>query len=229
MKRDDQQKVGAIIAAGGSSRRMGGIDKMFAPMGGKPVLARVISVFQGCASIEQIVVVLSERSLKQGQQLVAEQGWAKASVCRGGERRQDSVLNGLSQLTHCGWVVIHDGARPLVTIGLIEEGLESVKETGAAIAAVPATDTIKIVDKEMIARQTLPRDSLWLCQTPQVFLYDLLTKAYRKATAEVTDDAQIVELAGGKVKLYMGSHDNIKITAPADLAMAEMLWKRRKV
>jgi 2-C-methyl-D-erythritol 4-phosphate cytidylyltransferase len=80
----------------------------------------------------------------------------------------------------------------------------------------------------MIAAQTLPRDSLWLCQTPQVFLYDALIKAYREATAEVTDDAQIIELSGGKVKLYMGSYDNIKITTPADLAMAEVFLKRRK-
>jgi 2-C-methyl-D-erythritol 4-phosphate cytidylyltransferase len=80
----------------------------------------------------------------------------------------------------------------------------------------------------MIVKQTLERDGLWICQTPQVFLYDVLIKAYREAIAEVTDDAQIVELAGGKVKLYQGSYDNIKITTPADLAVAEMLWKRRK-
>jgi 2-C-methyl-D-erythritol 4-phosphate cytidylyltransferase len=116
----------------------------------------------------------------------------------------------------------------MVTVGLIEDGLAAAEETGAAVAAVPATDTIKTADKDMIARETLPRDSLWLCQTPQVFDYDVLIKAYRKATAEVTDDAQIIELTGGKVKLYMGSYDNIKITTPADLAMAEMLWKRRK-
>jgi 2-C-methyl-D-erythritol 4-phosphate cytidylyltransferase len=117
----------------------------------------------------------------------------------------------------------------MVTIGLIEDGLEAAKETGAAIAAVPATDTIKTADEKMIARETLPRDRLWLCQTPQIFLYGVLIKAYREATAEVTDDAQIVELTGGKVKLYMGSYDNIKITTPADLAIAETLWKRRKV
>jgi len=80
----------------------------------------------------------------------------------------------------------------------------------------------------MVVTQTLPRDNLWLCQTPQVFLYDVLIKAYREAAAEVTDDAQIVELAGGKVKLYQGSYDNIKITTPSDLAIAEILWKRRK-
>ena len=152
-----------------------------------------------------MVVVLNNRNYDEGKELIVEQNWEKeVAVCIGGKRRQDSVVAGLKLLGDCDWVVIQDGARPLVTIGLIEDGLEAVKETGAAVAAVPATDTIKLADKDMIATQTLPRDSLWLCQTPQVFLYDVLIKAYREATAEVTDDAQIIELAGGKVKLYHG-------------------------
>jgi 2-C-methyl-D-erythritol 4-phosphate cytidylyltransferase len=224
----EQEEVGAIIVAAGKSNRMSGTDKIFAPLAGQPVILRVLQPFIDCSSIDRIVVVFNNRNYDEGKDLITEQNWEKdVAVCIGGRRRQDSVLAGLKLLGDCDWVVIHDGARPLVTIGLIEEGIESVKETGAAIAAVPATDTIKIVDKEMIASQTLPRDSLWLCQTPQVFSYDMLTKAYRKANTEVTDDAQIVELAGGKVKLYTGSYDNIKITTPADLAMAEMLWKRR--
>jgi 2-C-methyl-D-erythritol 4-phosphate cytidylyltransferase len=225
----EQEEVGAIIVAAGKSKRMSGTDKIFAPLAGQPVLLRVLQPFIDCPSIDRIVVVLSSRNYDEGKELIVAQNWEKeVAVCIGGKRRQDSVLAGLKLLGDCDLVVIHDGARPLVTVGLIEDGLESAKEAGAAIAAMPAADTIKLADKEMIVRQTLPRDSLWLCQTPQVFLYDLLTKAYREATAEVTDDAQIVELAGGKVKLYMGSYDNIKITTPADLAMAEMLWKRRK-
>ena len=138
------------------------------------------------------------------------------------------MLAGLQLLGDCDLVIVHDGARPLVTISLIEDGIAAAKETGAAVAAMPATDTIKLADKKLITCQTLTRDNLWLCQTPQVFLYDLLIKAYRKTTAEVTDDAQIVELVGGKVKLYLGSYDNIKITTPVDLAMAEILWKGRE-
>ena len=225
----EQEEVGAIIVAAGKSKRMSGTDKIFAPLAGQPVLLRVLQPFIDCPGIDRIVVVLSSRNYDEGKELIVAQNWEKeVAVCIGGRRRQDSVLAGLKLLGDCDWVVIHDGARPLVTVDLIEQGLESAEETGAAVAAMPATDTIKIADKEMIARQTLPRDSLWLCQTPQVFSYDLLTKAYRKATDEVTDDAQIVELTGGKVKLYMGSYDNIKITTTADLAMAEMLWKRRK-
>jgi 2-C-methyl-D-erythritol 4-phosphate cytidylyltransferase len=226
----EQEEVGAIIVAAGKSKRMSGTDKIFASLAGQPVLLRVLQPFIDCPSIDRIVVVLSSRNYDEGKELIVAQNWEKeVAVCIGGKRRQDSVVAGLKLLGDCDWVIVQDGARPLVTEDLIVDGLTEAKETGAAIAAVPAMDTIKIADKEMIARQTLPRDSLWLCQTPQVFLYDLLTKAYREATGEVTDDAQVVELAGGKVKLYMGSYDNIKITTPADLAMAEMLWKRRKV
>jgi 2-C-methyl-D-erythritol 4-phosphate cytidylyltransferase len=225
----EQPEVGAIVVAAGKSQRMSGTDKIFAPLAGQPVLLRVLQPFIDCPGVDRIVVVLNNRNYDEGKALIVEQNWEKeVAVCIGGRRRQDSVLAGLKLLGDCDLVVIQDGARPMVTEDLIEDGLAAAKETGAAIAAVPATDTIKLADKEMIARQTLPRDSLWLCQTPQVFIYDVLIKAYRDATTEVTDDAQIVELAGGKVKLYMGSYDNIKITTPADLAMAEMLWKRRK-
>ena len=230
MVETEQPEVGAIIVAAGKSQRMSGTDKIFAPLAGQPVLLRVLQPFIDCPGVDRIVVVLNNRNYDEGKSLIVEQNWEKeVAVCIGGRRRQDSVLSGLKLLGDCDLVVIQDGARPMVTVGLIEAGLETAKETGAAIAAVPATDTIKTADKEMIAQQTLSRDSLWICQTPQVFICDVLIKAYREATAEVTDDAQIVELAGGKVKLYMGSYDNIKITNPADLAIAETLWKRRKV
>jgi len=225
----DQPEVGAIIVAAGKSRRMSGTDKIFAPLAGQPVLCRALQPFIDSPSIDRIVVVLSNRNYDEGKELIAAQNWEKeVAVCIGGRRRQDSVRAGLNLLGDCDLVIIHDAARPLVTIGLIENGLEAAKETGAAIAAVPAIDTIKTADKKMIVSQTLPRDNLWLCQTPQVFFYDLLIKAYHDVIAEVTDDGQIVELAAGKVKLYPGSYDNIKITTPADLAMAEMLWKRRE-
>jgi 2-C-methyl-D-erythritol 4-phosphate cytidylyltransferase len=226
----EQPEVGAIIVAAGKSQRMSGTDKIFAPLAGQPVLLRVLQPFIDCDSVDRVVVVLNNNNYDEGKELIVGQNWEKeVAVCIGGKRRQDSVLAGLKLLGDCDLVVIQDGARPFVTVGLIEDGLAAAKETGAAVAAVPATDTIKSADKAMIARQTLPRENLWLCQTPQVFLYDVLLKAYRNATTDVTDDAQIVELAGGKVKLYMGSYDNIKITAPVDLAVAETLWKRRKV
>ncbi len=224
---NDRQKVGAIIAAAGSSHRMDGADKVFALLGGEPVLARVADVFQRCNSIGQIVVVLSEQNLERGKQLVIEQGWSKIiDVCVGGRRRQDSVAAGLRRLSNCDWVVIHDGSRPLVTVDLINRGLEAAKETSAAVAAVPVTDTIKLVGDDRIVHQTPPRQNLWAVQTPQVFRTDIITEAYSRANGEVTDDASLVEQLDYRVKIYMGSYDNIKITTPDDLILAEVLWQK---
>ncbi len=227
MKTGKQQKIGTVIVAAGSSRRMGGADKVLALLGGKPILARVVDAFQRCSPIDQIVVVLSEQNLERGKQLVAEQEWSKViDVCVGGRRRQDSVAAGLGRLSDCDWVIIHDGARPLVTVGLINHGLEAAKETGAAVAAVPVTDTIKSAGDDRIVHQTPPRQNLWTVQTPQVFRTDIITEAYSRANGDVTDDASLVEQLGYRVKIYMGSYDNIKITTPSDLALAEVLWRK---
>jgi len=208
---------------------MGGVDKMFALLGGKPALARVIETFQRCQSVDQIVLVISQENLEQCQQLVAEQGWSKVTeICPGGERRQDSVAAGLKQLNQCQWVVIHDGARPLVTADLIDHGLTEASETGAAVAAVPVTDTIKVAGDNRIVRETLPRGNLWTVQTPQVFRFDIIVKAYQQMKGEVTDDAMLVERLNYKVKLYMGAYDNIKITTPDDLFLAEALWQKHE-
>jgi len=208
---------------------MGGVDKMFALLGGKPIIAWVVDTFQRCQSVDQIVVVVSRENLEKCQQLVAEQGWSKvAEVCPGGERRQDSVAAGLSRLSQCHWVVIHDGARPLVTVDLIDRGLETARETGAAIAGVPVTDTIKVAGDDRIVRETPPRGNLWAVQTPQVFRFDIIAKAYQQVKAEVTDDATLVERLGYRVKLYMGAYDNIKVTTPDDLVLAEVLWQKHE-
>lgn len=225
---DNKQKTGAVIVAAGSSERMGGTDKVFAILDGKTVLTRVIEVFQMCDRIDDIVLVLNRQNLEVGKKLVAEEGWSKVKdVCEGGQRRQDSVLNGLICLGECDRVIIHDGARPLVTTELIENGLAAAEETGAAIAAVPVTDTIKMVSDDLIIQGTPPRQSLWAAQTPQVFKYEIITNAYRKLKYEVTDDARAVELTGGRVTIYQSSNDNIKITTPEDLAIAEILLKKR--
>ena len=216
-------KVGAVIAAGGSSQRMGEVDKVFALLGGKPVLARVVDTFQNCKQIDRIVVVVSIENLEKCRELVAGKSQNKIDVVAGGERRQDSVAAGLAKLDGCDWVVIHDGARPLVTPELIEQGLKAAKESGAAIAAVPVKDTIKLAGDNNFILGTPPRHNLWQAQTPQVFRYDLITGAYRNLQAEVTDDASLVERAGYKVKLYPGDDSNIKITTPDDLAFAEVL------
>ena len=225
---NDKQKVGVVIVAAGSSHRMNGADKVFALLSGEPVLTRVVTVFQRCKPIDQIVIVLNESNLERGKQLVIEQGWSKVTdVCAGGRRRQDSVAVGLRRLSNCAWVVIHDGARPLVTVDLINRGLEAAKETGAVVAAVPVADTIKRTGNDRIVRQTPLRQNLWAVQTPQVFSIKIITEAYSRASDDVTDDASLVEQLGSKVKIYMGAYANIKITTPDDLAVAEIFWQKQ--
>ena len=223
-----RQTAGAVIVAAGESQRMGGMDKVFALLGSKTVLARVVEVFHKCNTIEQIIVVLSQQNLPAGEKLIAEQGWSKVSVCPGGERRQDSVLAGISRLSPCDWIIIHDGARPLVTAELIKHGLEAARETGAAVAAVPVTDTIKIARDDGFVQETSPRHKLWAVQTPQVFRFGIITEAYRQIKGEVTDDATLVEQLGHKIKLYMGSYDNIKVTTSGDLTLAEVCMQRMR-
>ena len=223
------QNVGAIIVAAGRGERMGGIDKIFAPLGGTSVLERVASVFDASPYIDHFVIVLNPDNVARGKHLLAGKNLTKlAKVVPGGLRRQDSVEAGLKALPACKWVVIHDGARPLVGAELITRGLEAAQETGAAIAAVPVTDTIKLVDEDGYVKETLDRSRLWAVQTPQVFRFDIIKEAYSKATGDVTDDAALVEALGIRVKLYMGAYDNIKLTTPADLALAEALWRRKE-
>ncbi|MFC2007199.1 2-C-methyl-D-erythritol 4-phosphate cytidylyltransferase [Chloroflexota bacterium] len=222
-----EQKTGVIIVAAGESKRMGGIDKLLARLGGEPLLTRSTRPFQDCRLVDQIVVVLSGENREKCRHLVTGEQWSKVSdICLGGKRRQDSVAAGLERLAGCDRVIIHDGARPLVTMDLIERGLEAAKETGAAVAAVPVTDTIKLAGDDGIVRETLQRQNLRAVQTPQVFRFDIITEAYRQSKVNVTDDASLVELLGIRVKLYMGSYDNIKVTTPDDLALAEVLWEK---
>ncbi len=222
------ERVGAVIAAAGSSQRMAGVDKIFADLDGAPVLAHVVDTFERCLSIDQVVIIVSEQNLQMGARLLADHRWSKVTgVWAGGVRRQDSVVNGVARLTSCDWVVIHDGARPMVTVDLIQRGLEAAAETGAAIAAVPVTDTIKVVGAGMTVEGTPPRHSLWSVQTPQVFRFSLIDQAYHNLAFEVSDDSSAVERLGHKVKIYQGSYDNMKITTPDDLAVAGVLWRKR--
>ena len=221
-------KVGAIIVAAGTSSRMGGVDKVFAQLGQEPLLAKVVTVFQDCHLVDEVVIVLARKSLERGRRLVREHGWHKVvAVCPGGPRRQDSVREGLRRLAGCHWVVIHDGARPCVSADLIERGLIAAQESGAAIAGVPVKDTIKIVSRHGFVQQTLARQCLLAAQTPQVFRYDLIEEAYRQVDVEVTDDATLVEKLGHKVEVYMGSYQNIKVTTPEDLAVAEVFLQKQ--
>ncbi len=225
--KNSTQKASAVIVAAGESQRMEGMDKVFATLGGEPLLLRATRAFQECTLIHQIVVVVGGDKEEKCRHLVAGEEWDKVSdVCLGGRRRQDSVAAGLKRIKNCDWVVVHDGARPLVTVDLIERGLAAARETGAAVAAIPVTDTIKVAGEDRIVRETPPRQNLWAIQTPQVFRMDIIIEAYQRANGDVTDDGSLVEQSGYKVKLYMGSSDNIKVTTPDDLALAEVLWRK---
>ncbi len=218
------EKIGTIVAAAGTGRRMGGADKTFASLAGKPLLAYTVDVFQRCPLIDQIVIVLPKDRLDLGWQLSKRYQWSKVTeICPGGSRRQDSVKEGLQRLADCQWIVIHDGARPCLSQELIEKGLKEARHSGAAVPALPVTDTIKVVSTDSFVVETPLRQRLWSVQTPQVFRYDIINEAYRKVRGDVTDDAALVENLGYKVKVYPGSDTNIKVTKPEDLYLAEAI------
>jgi 2-C-methyl-D-erythritol 4-phosphate cytidylyltransferase len=218
-------KLGVVIVAAGASQRMAGINKIFAPLRGKPLLAWSVDTCQGYSLVQQIVLVLNDKDLARGQKLKEERDWSKVTLCPGGARRQDSVREGLKQMRDCDWVMIHDGARPFLTLDLIEDGLKIVEEIGAAVAAVPVKDTIKLAADGELIGETLRRDRLWAAQTPQIFSLDMITKAYEKLATELTDDAAAVERLGHKVQLYMGDYKNVKVTTAEDLALARIIAK----
>jgi 2-C-methyl-D-erythritol 4-phosphate cytidylyltransferase len=216
--------------AAGASTRMGGVDKTLATLGGVPLIARTVAVFEASPQVGVIVVVVAEQNLSAVREIAGAYGWSKVtSVCVGGYRRQDSVANGLGELPPCDWVLVHDGARPFADDGMISRGLEAAKATGAAIPGVPPKDTVKVVDAGESVRSTLDRNSLRVVQTPQVFRRDLLERAHREVTADVTDDAAMVESLGVAVRVFTGSYRNIKVTTPEDLALAETLLSQGEV
>ena len=222
---DKDSKLGVVIVAGGLSQRMAGINKLFVPLKGRPLLAWSVDACQKHRLVRQVVLVLNDKDLARGWKLQERKGWSKATLCPGGARRQDSVTEGLRRMRDCDWVMIHDGARPFLTPDLIEDGLKVVEEIGAAVAAVPVKETIKLAADDRLVGETLQRDRLWVAQTPQIFGSDLIKKAYENLTAEVTDDAAAVECLGHKVQLYMGDYRNIKVTTSEDLALARIIAK----
>ena len=224
-------KASVIIAAAGSSRRMEGRDKLWTPLAGRITLARTIDVFEASPVIDNIVLVLNPERIDDVTRLCQQESWSKiTSIVEGGMRRQDSVRNGLDSLVTLApttqWVMIHDGARPLVSPGILEVGLKMAQECGAAIAAVPVKDTIKKVEQSWITN-TLDRSQLWAIQTPQVFSFPLIYHAYQTASIqqEFTDDAALLEHLGKRVAIFKGSYRNIKITTQEDLLIAEALIK----
>jgi 2-C-methyl-D-erythritol 4-phosphate cytidylyltransferase len=224
-------KSSVIIAAAGSSRRMEGRDKLWTPLAGRVTLAHTIAVFEAAEIIDSIVLVLHSERLDDATRLCQQEGWSKIiGIVEGGLRRQDSVRSGLDYLAQLvpatQWVMIHDGARPLVTVDMLETGLKTAQKCDAAIAAVPVKDTIKQVEQGQIS-STLERSQLWAIQTPQIFSFPLIHHAYHTVPPEqeFTDDAALLEHLGKRVAIFNGSYKNIKITTHEDILIAEALLK----
>ncbi len=200
-------------------------DKTLADIGGEPLIARTVDVFEQCGAVAAVALVVSERNRDAVAALREAKGWSKTMPpLVGGVRRQDSVRAGLDALPpECDWVLVHDGARPFVTAQMIEEGLAAATVTGAAIAVVPAFDTVKRVGEGGRVVETLDRSELAMVQTPQVFRRDVLERAHAEVPADVTDDAAMVERTGVEVRTFDGARSNIKVTTPEDLLIASAL------
>ncbi|AZR74691.1 2-C-methyl-D-erythritol 4-phosphate cytidylyltransferase [Anoxybacter fermentans] len=227
-------KVSAIIAAAGRGRRMGGKqNKQFLRLGNDMILNLTLQQLDQIEEIKELIVVVGASEVK----FCLEEIFAKGNfqtpyrVIAGGKERQDSVRAGLAVLSHTtDYVLIHDGARPLITKELIKNALKTAKEKGTAVLAVPVKDTIKVVDQEGYVKSTPERATLRAVQTPQIFRKDLICAAYEKAEQTGfygTDDASLVEAMGVPVFLVEGSYENIKITTPEDLLLAEEILRRR--
>jgi 2-C-methyl-D-erythritol 4-phosphate cytidylyltransferase len=243
--------ISVIIPSAGIGLRMGGdVRKPFLCIDGKPILLRTFEKFSGIECVREIIIVVNPDDhsgvVDEWSDRLNEQKGTK--IIPGGKRRQDSVYNGLLQCDDsCDMVLIHDAVRPFVTKEVIESVIQKVEECGAAIAAVPMKATVKQVqssefgvqrkhselqtpDSELVILRTVPRGDLWMAQTPQGFKKHVIMDAFKKLIAtdvEVTDDAEVVERVGCKVAIVKDSDDNIKITTPEDLALAEAIAGRQ--
>ena len=219
------KQCGAVIVAAGTASRMGGIDKVMAELAGEPMIKRTVRTFQECDALSEIVIVTRPELIVPITNLTA--GMEKVTaVVAGGKSRQESVGLGLNALSDkVKLAAIHDGARPLITWQVIDRTVRAANTYGAAAPAIPVKDTIKVVEGRVV-KNTPDRSTLFAVQTPQVFDYDLLRGALKKAEqdgAQVTDDCSAVELMGFSVKIVEGDERNIKVTTPMDLKIAEML------
>lgn len=222
----------AVVVAAGSATRMKGQDKIMAPLGGEPVLARTLRPLEDCALVREIVVVTREDLVVEAAKLCKDYLFTKVTkVVVGGDTRTKSVFAGIRETApDAELIAIHDGARPFVTDEVLREVILRGAECGAAAPAVPVKDTVKRASRGMVV-ETLERDSLYLVQTPQVFEASLIKAALLKAMqdgAAVTDDCSAVERLGVAVALTRGSEENIKITTPADLLFGNAILEGRE-
>lgn len=230
------KKIWAVIPAAGMGKRMGmAVKKQFIRLAGKEILIRTLETVAAVPEIEGILLVVSRDDLDLCQHLIHDYQIEKVKdIIVGGGTRQDSVLNGLSALPKdCDMVVIHDGARPLVTVRQIQETIEAAALYGGALLAVQVKDTIKVVDKKGFVQRTPARKNLWSAQTPQTFRYPDILEGHRHAVVMgdygCTDDSQVVEkYLDLPVRIVEGSNENIKITTPEDISIGEKILEARE-
>lgn len=228
-------KSAAVILAAGKGTRMGGhVHKQYLELQGKPMLYYALNAFES-SSIDDIILVTGPGETEYCQKEIVERyGFTKVrSITEGGKERYHSVYEGLKSVPDCEYVLVHDGARPCITLEVIERALEGARAYHACAVGMPVKDTIKVADDNGYAKGTPDRNSLWLIQTPQAFKYRLLLSAYEKLLSSesyqtgITDDAMVVEtMTQEKVKLVHGDYANIKVTTPEDMEVAGVLLSR---
>lgn len=233
-------KYAAIVLSAGTGSRMNSdVPKQYLDLAGYPVIYYSLKTFEE-SEVEEVILVAGKEDLDFcRKEIVEKYGFTKVrAIIPGGKERYDSVYQGLMEIRQADYVVIHDGARPMVTKEMITHSLAMAEERNACVVAVPAKDTIRIADVKGFATGTPDRSQLWQVQTPQAFSYNLICSAYEKLymnveeereIPQITDDAMVAEYAGKcKVYLAMGDYSNIKITTPEDLVIAEALLNYKK-
>lgn len=235
-----EQTTAIVLAAGRGKRMQSDIRKQYLLLKGKPLLYYALKTFQDSFIDEIVLVTSAGEEAYCKREIVERYGFTKVvSIVTGGEERYHSVANGLAAVNEEGYVFIHDGARPFVNEVILRRAYDAVKEYKACVVGVPVKDTIKVADENRFAIQTPNRENLWQIQTPQVFTTELAKEAYsrlivgekeiRKRGINVTDDAMVVEtLMKHPVKLVEGTYENIKITTPEDLRIAEVFLTEDK-
>lgn len=225
-------KLGVVIPAAGQGKRMGvGYNKQFLALMGEPILVHAVRPFQESGYVSEIVIVGAESDLPTIEELVEQYKFNKAVICQGGSQRQDSVRAGVQALSSAiRRVAVHDGARPLLTLEMFHQFLKETEGFASAIMGIQVKDTIKQIDDIGKVITTLPRELLRAVQTPQIFDRDILEEAHYQAESKGyygTDDASLLEWMGHPVQIVSGSQENIKVTTPEDLWVAERILAQR--
>lgn len=231
------KRIAIVLAAGQGKRMNSSVQKQFLMLKGKPLLYYSLACFQNSKDIDEIILVTGKDSIDFcKKEIIGTYGLTKVKKCvAGGKERYDSVFQGLLACEDCGHVFIHDGARPFLTEEIIGRARTAVEQWGACVVGMPSKDTVKLADDSQFVAQTPRRSQVWNIQTPQAFSYTLITEAYREAfrhdMKDMTDDAMIIEAYGKdtKIALVEGSYENIKITTPEDILIADRLAEKFRI